>query len=198
MQKEQALLTPQEDEKLVRAFLAGDAPAFDALVIKYKDMVYTMCYYLLGDIHEANDYSQETFLKVYKSLPAFRFESSFSTWLYRIAVNTCKNRLNSLSYRFRKRLVSLHDPDESGNPVLQIPDESPLPNGRMEKAEKILQVRKAIKQLSPDHKTAIVLRDIKGLSYEEIALITGTDLGTVKSRISRARQELKSKLKGHA
>jgi RNA polymerase sigma-70 factor, ECF subfamily len=197
MQKEQTLSSQQDDEKLIRAFAAGDTAAFDALVIKYKDMVYTMCYYLLGDVHEAADYSQETFLKVYRSLNTFRFESSFSTWLYRITLNTCRNRLKSLFYRFRKKTLSLNDTDESGSPIVQIADESSQPNGAFEKRELRQQVRRAINSLSVDHKTVIVLCDIKGLSYEEICRITGLDLGTVKSRISRARNELKDKLKGY-
>jgi RNA polymerase sigma-70 factor (ECF subfamily) len=197
MQKEQTLSSQQEDEKLIRAFAAGDASAFDALVIKYKDMVYTMCYYLLGDVHEAADYSQETFLKVYRSLNTFRFESSFSTWLYRVTLNTCRNRLKSLFYRFRKKTVSLDDTDESGKAIVQIVDESCQPNGAFEKRELMMQVRRAINHLSVDHKTVIVLCDIKGLSYEEICRITGLDMGTVKSRISRARNELKGKLKGY-
>ncbi len=197
MQKEQTLSSAQEDEKLIRAFMAGDASAFDALVIRYKDMVYTMCYYLLGDVHEASDYSQETFLKVYRSLNTFRFESSFSTWLYRITLNTCRNRLKSVSYRLRKKSVSLDYADESGNPIVQIADESNPVNGELEKRELRMHVRRAISRLSVDHKTVIVLCDIKGLSYEEIGKITGLDMGTVKSRISRARSELKAKLKGY-
>jgi RNA polymerase sigma-70 factor, ECF subfamily len=197
MQKEQTLPSQQEDEKLVRAFKAGDSSAFDALVIKYKDKVFTMCHYLLGDIHEANDQSQETFLKVYRSLHAFRFESSFSTWLHRITVNTCKNRLGSLSFRFKKMMVSLEASDETGKTLLQITDGSPLPNGDLESRERMMHVRQAINQLSPDHKTVIVLRDIEELPYEEIAQITGMDLGTVKSRIARARQELRTKLEGY-
>lgn len=187
----------QEDEILVRAFQAGDGSAFDALVVKYKDKVYTMCFYLLGDVHEANDQAQETFLKVFRSLPAFRHESAFSTWLHRITVNTCTNRLKSISFRIRKMMVSLDAPGEAGNAFLQIPDGSLLQNGELEKREKMAAVKKALERLSPDHRTMIILRDMEGLPYEEIARITELDLGTVKSRIARARQELRARLEGY-
>lgn len=197
MSDENAALSRQEDEKLIRAFVAGDASAFDALVMRYKDMVYTMCYYILGDSHEADDQTQETFLKAYRSLHSFRHDAGFSTWLYRITVNTCKNRLSSLSYRIRKRMVSIHEPDELDRGAVQIADESASPNNDLERKERITIVRKALNRLSADHKTVIVLCDIKGLTYDEIAAITGLDLGTVKSRISRARQELRKMLEGY-
>lgn len=197
MHKDETLSTQQEDERLVRAFAAGDAAAFDALVVRYKDMVYTMCSYLLGDADEAADQAQETFVKVYRSLKTFRFESSFSTWLYTIALNTCRNRLKSLSYRLRRKTVSLDDTDETGRAVMQIADESCRPSGELEKKELMNHVRQAIAGLSVDHRTVIVLCDIKGLTYEEICRITGRDMGTVKSRISRARNELKARLKGY-
>ncbi|HPI94491.1 MAG TPA: sigma-70 family RNA polymerase sigma factor [Deltaproteobacteria bacterium] len=197
MHKEQTLSSQQEDERLIRAFTAGDTAAFDALVIRYKDMVYTMCYYLLGDADEAADHAQETFVKVYRSLNAFRFESSFSTWLYTIALNTCRNRLKSLSYRLRRKTVSLDDTDETGRAVMEIADESCQPNGELEKKELMKHVRQAIAGLSVDHRTVIVLCDVKGLSYEEICRITGLDMGTVKSRISRARNELRARLRGY-
>jgi RNA polymerase sigma-70 factor (ECF subfamily) len=160
-------------------------------------MVYTMCSYLLGDADEAADQAQETFVKVYRSLKTFRFESSFSTWLYTIALNTCRNRLKSLSYRLRRKTVSLDDTDETGRAVMQIADESCRPSGELEKKELMNHVRQAIAGLSVDHRTVIVLCDIKGLTYEEICRITGRDMGTVKSRISRARNELKARLKGY-
>ena len=84
-----------EDALLVRAFNSGEKPAFDKLVLKYKDKVFNICYRFLNDYEEANDCAQETFVKIYRSLKNFRFESSFSTWLYRIAVNTCKNKITS-------------------------------------------------------------------------------------------------------
>ncbi len=176
--------------------MAGDASAFEALVSRYKDMVYTMCCYLLGDAHEAEDLSQEVFIKVFRSLEGFRHESSFSTWLHVITLNTCRNRLTSLPFRIKKKMVSLIRNDEEGGLFPDIPDKAPLANGELIRHERMVRVRKAIAELSPDHKEVIVLRDIEGLSYEEIAEATGKDLGTVKSRIARARRQIKERLKG--
>ena len=87
----------KEDAALIRAFQAGNRSAFDQLVVKYKDRLFNLCFWVLGDYHDANDSAQETFIKVFRSLKGFRFESAFSTWLYRIAINTCKNKLKSLA-----------------------------------------------------------------------------------------------------
>jgi len=96
-----------EDTVSIKSFLAGDKKTFDKLVLKYQDRVFNLCYRFLGDYEEANDSAQETFIKVYNSLKNFRFESAFSTWLYRIAVNTCKNKLSSLKFRLNQRMVRL-------------------------------------------------------------------------------------------
>ena len=93
--------SPGGDDELVRAFQAGNRFAFDKLVRKHQDRIFNLCYRFFGDYQDANDFAQEVFIKVYQSLNKFRYESSFSTWLYRIAVNTCKNRLRSIEYRFR-------------------------------------------------------------------------------------------------
>jgi len=90
----------QEDSVIIKAFLAETPGAFDKLVLKYQDMIFNVCYRILGDYEDADDCAQETFIKVYRSLKSFRFESGFSTWIYRIAVNTCKNKLSSMKYRY--------------------------------------------------------------------------------------------------
>ena len=117
---------PDEGSALVKAFQAGKKAAFDDLVIRHKDRLFNLCYWFLGDYHEANDSAQETFIKAYRSLKRFRCESAFSTWLYRIAVNTCKNRFKSSEYRQKKRTVSLDNPGklEGGAPCMEIRDES--------------------------------------------------------------------------
>lgn len=187
---------PQEDAALVRAFLAGDKAAFDRLVLKHKDKLFNMCYWFLGDYEDANDLAQETFMKVYRSLKKFRFESSFSTWLYRIAVNTCKNRLASSEYRHKKKMIWLDNPgDPRGrHPAVAIQDESVSPVVELERKEKLMLIRQAIDSLPLEQKTVVTLRDIEGLSYEEISHITGLNLGTVKSRLARARLDLRKKL----
>jgi RNA polymerase sigma-70 factor (ECF subfamily) len=155
-----------------------------------------MVYWFLGDYQEANDCAQEIFIKVFKGIKKFRFESSFSTWLYRIAINTCKNKLKSSAYRWKKRTVPFENPDSSkeGNRSYEIQNGSPSPANELEKKEKIMRIQKAVNSLPREQNRVIVLRDIQGLSYQEISDITGLKLGTVKSKLSRARMELKNRL----
>jgi len=187
-----------DDAALVRAFQAGDTDVFDELVLRHKDNIFNLCYRFLGDYHEANDSAQDVFIKVYRSLKKFRFQSSFSTWLYRVAVNTCKNRIKSLDYRFKKRMRRLdsHDPTNGSNPSLEFADESPSPMAELEKKERSLLVQKAVESLPGSKRTMIILRHIEGLSYDEISDITGCNLGTVKSKLARARSDLRKKLRG--
>jgi RNA polymerase sigma-70 factor (ECF subfamily) len=186
-----------DDAVLVKAFQTGDREAFDRLVIKHKDRVFTVCYWFLGDHAEASDYSQETFIKAFRSLKRFRFESAFSTWLYRIAVNTCKNRLKSSQYRKKKKTMSLNDLQCTTDCALQdaIPDRSPSPMGELENKMTRMKIYEAIDSLPPEQKTVVVLRDIQGLSYEEIVDISGFGMGTVKSRLARARSTLRDILR---
>jgi RNA polymerase sigma-70 factor (ECF subfamily) len=189
-----------DDVSLVKAFQAGESAenAFDALVLKYKDRVFNLCYRFLGDREEANDCAQETFVKVYRSLKGFRLESAFSTWLYRITVNACKNKLASAEYRYKRKTVSMDAPvqnDSGEDCLLQIGDESLSPVTLLEKSEKNRLIQDAIESLPEDQRKVIILRDIEQRPYEEISLITGYNLGTVKSRISRARRALSEKLR---
>ena len=185
-----------QDAALVRAIQAGDMAAFDQMVVKHKDKLFNMVYWFLGDYQEANDCSQEIFIKVFKSIKKFRSESSFSTWLYRIAINTCKNRLKSSAYRWKKKTVPLENPEssEDGNLSYKIHNDSPSPANELEKKERLMMIQKAINALPQEQNRVIVLRDIQGLSYQEIVDVTGLNLGTVKSRLARARMELRKNL----
>lgn len=189
------------DESFVRAFQAGDKNAFDALVLRHKERVFHMCYRFLGDYGEADDSAQEVFVKIYTSLKGFRGESTFSTWLYRITANTCKNKLKSFRYRFKSRTVSIgaigdaHE-TEKGSCALDIEDIAQSPADSMETKERDALIQRAIDALPHSQKTVIILRHIEGMSYEEIAEVTGFTLGTVKSKIARARLRLKDELKG--
>ncbi|MBW2283452.1 MAG: sigma-70 family RNA polymerase sigma factor, partial [Deltaproteobacteria bacterium] len=166
------------------------------LVTRHRDFVFNLSYRLLGDYEDANDAAQEAFIKAYRSLKKFRFESTFSTWLYRITVNTCKNRLNSKAHRQKRRTVALDNPAaEGGSAAYQVKNGSPGPAARLERKERAAMVQKAIDALDADRKTVVTLRDIQGLTYEEIAAITGFALGTVKSKIARARAELRERLR---
>lgn len=187
-----------EDTVLVKAFLAGEKGAFDSLVLKHKNRVFNLCYRFMGEYEEANDCAQETFVKVYMSLRKFRFDANFTTWLYRITVNTCKNKFLSKGYRYSKKIIRLDNPGNSGSDASSrdIKDESLSPRDDLEREEKNRLIQVAIDSLTEEQKAVVVLRDIEGVSYEEISNITGQNLGTVKSKLSRAREKLREKLKG--
>jgi len=188
--------SPDPDAVFVRAVQGGDMAAFEQLVIRHKDKLFNMVYWLLGDYQEANDCAQDIFIKVFKAIKKFRFQSSFSTWLYRIAINTCKNRRKSSAYRWKKRTVSFENPENPNqdNPSYEIHSGFSSPENSLEKKERIMMIQKTVNALPQEQKRIIVLRDIQGLSYQEIADITGLNLGTVKSRLARARLDLKNRL----
>ena len=188
---------PKEDAALIRAFQGGDKAAFDELVVKHQHKLFNICYRFLGDYQEANDSAQEAFIKVYRSLKGFRFESSFSTWLYRIAINTAKNKLKSAAYRRRKKMVSLDNPAslEHSSPAMGIQDVTRSPLVELEKKERMRLIQETINALPTEQKEVVALRDIEGFSYEEIVETTGLNPGTVKSRLARARLELRKRLR---
>ena len=186
------------DTVLILAVQAGDMAAFDELVLKHKDRLFNLVYWSVGDYQDANDCAQEIFIKVFKSIKKFRFESAFSTWLYRIAINTCKNRIKSSAYRWKKNTVSLETSNslKNGNPFSEIVNGAPTPVMALEKKERTMRIQNAINSLPEEQNRVVVLRDIQGLSYQDISDITGLNLGTVKSRLARGRLELKNRLKG--
>jgi len=182
-----------EDFILIKTFLAGDNTAFDKLVLNYQNRIFNTCYRILGDYHEANDSAQDVFVKVFRSLKKFRFRSSFSTWIYRIAINTCRNKLRSAGYRRRKNTMRLAPPND-GEEVpysIEIGDESRTPGKVLDRKEQGIMIQKAIDSLPESQKSVVVLRDIEGFTYEEIADITGLNPGTVKSKLARARHKLR-------
>jgi RNA polymerase sigma-70 factor, ECF subfamily len=187
-----------DDHSLIRAFQSGDKSVFDTIVLRHKDRVFNLCFRFLGNYHEAEDTAQDVFVKAYSSLKSFRFESSFFTWLYRIAVNTCKNKIKSREYRYKKMNAGMDNPEESMGIqwAERLDDPASNPVSDLEKKEMMKALQRAIDSLPPDQKSVVILRDIQGLSYEEIADITGFKLGTLKSRLSRARNALKEELGG--
>ncbi len=191
-------ITARDDAALIKAFQAGDISVFDSLVIRHKDKVFNLCYRLLGDYQDANDFSQEVFIKAYRSLKKFKFESSFSTWIYRIALNTCKNRFRSLEFRNRKRTNRMPNPGvvDHNSRAVDVMDEIPSPLAELENKERTMIIQQAIDSLPKAKRVVVVLRDIQGLSYDEISLVTGLGLGTVKSKLARARLDLRKKLNG--
>jgi RNA polymerase sigma-70 factor (ECF subfamily) len=171
------------DEELIRLCqerLPGDPRAFYALVTRYRDRVISTAYRFLGDPRDAEDMAQEVFLKVYRGLPGFRGESSFSTWLYRIAVNTFENEL-----RRRSRRPTLLEPDlESLDFVLP-----PTPSAEQTTIDHERQdvIQETLNQLSESHREALILHDVQGLSLQEIAEVLDIGLSAAKMRVRRAR-----------
>ena len=190
--------TKEEEFSWIRACLNGDRSGFDNLVRRYQDRVYNLCYRMMGEHEEAGDCAQETFVRAYRALKEFRFEARFSTWVLTIAVNICRNRLKSLEHRFRLRMVRIDSSpgatDGSGH--IEIEDPAPDALAQLATREREILLQKAIDGLPRDAKIVTVLRDVEGLSYEEITHITGYNPGTVKSKLARARQQLRRKLKG--
>lgn len=177
---------------MIKKAIKGDRDAFEKLIIKYEKRVYNIAYQMFGNEHDAMDVAQEVFIKVYQSLHKFNNNSAFSTWLHRITVNTCID-----AHRKRKKdqqVESMDETKENDNGVLtkQYVDKGLTPEEAVIKKENITLVREAIDALKEDHKVIIILRDIKGYAYDEIADILDVSIGTVKSRIARARSQLKN------
>ena len=173
---------------IVRKVLQGDVNAFEKLVTEYEKAVYAIAQRMTGNPEDAADMTQETFIKAYNSLGSFRGDSKFSVWLYRIANNVCLDFLRS---RSRKPTVSLSVEADAGEETqLDVADESQSPELLLERGLTRDAVRRGLDTLPPDYKQILLLREIQGLSYEEIASALGIDLGTVKSRIFRARKKL--------
>jgi RNA polymerase sigma-70 factor (ECF subfamily) len=181
------------DLALVAQVQQGDKKAFDILVARYQHRIIKLVSRFVRDRDEAMDVAQDAFIKAYRALPGFRGDSAFYTWLYRIAINTAKNHLASLSRRPREAEVTDADGEEIGVEELQRDDETPEKTLQVEQMKKI--IFETIESLPPDLRTAILLREMDGLSYEEIAQAMSCPVGTVRSRIFRAREVIDGKLK---
>jgi len=183
--------------ELIEKFNSGDDNAFNKIINLYKDKIFNLCYRIINNYDDANDVAQETFIKVYKNLSKFKFNSTFSTWIYRIAVNTCKTKINSKSFRQRKQQKPIDiKNDNYRNTISDITDEFYSPEKEFDNKEKRELIFKVINKLPKEQKIIIVLRDIEKKSYDEIAEITNTKLGTIKSKLARTRILLQEKLKG--
>lgn len=181
------------DEELVLRSKNGDIDAFEELVSRYDRKIYSIAYRLIGNRDDANDIAQEAFLKAYQGIKNFRGEASFQTWLSRITTNVCRDELRR---RSRKPVDRLDENIvlEEGEVAKQVAAKEPGPAELYEQKELSVRIQKLIDTLAPDFRLALVLRDIEGYSYDEIAQYLDCSLGTVKSRISRARNYLKEKL----
>jgi RNA polymerase sigma-70 factor, ECF subfamily len=170
-----------DDENLINRFKGGDLSGFEELVRKYQDRIYNLCRYMVQDTHDAEDTAQDVFLKAYRSLNTFKPDAALYTWLYRIAVNTCLD--------YKKKSRSEQAEDESV--IDDLASTEPSPERLYESKEISQAIQSALRKLPKDLRAAIVLKEIEDLSYQEIAEVLHTSIGTVKSRISRAREELR-------
>ncbi len=187
-------LPDEPESRLIERLAARDERAFNELVRAYERRVLTLVMRMLGNAAEAEDVAQEVFVQVFKAIGTFRGDSKLSTWIYRIAINLCKNRVKYLKVRHTEKQDELGDAEEKGAlggsrrgnvGALERPDE--MMSGKQ--VEQIVQ--RAILELEPTFRECLVLRDVEELSYEQIEEITGLPIGTVKSRIHRARAQLR-------
>jgi RNA polymerase sigma-70 factor (ECF subfamily) len=178
-----------DDHRLIAASRTGDAAAFGELVRRYQDRLFNTVYRFLENADDAQDVVQEAFLSAYQSLDGFKGDSQFFTWLYRIAVNT------AISHR-RKRRITLRIENRNGEESLDPadPSESNRPGHAIEQDEEAVRVHRALSRLSEEHRMVLVMKDMEGQKYEAMAEILGVPIGTIRSRLHRARTELRELL----
>ncbi len=192
------MVNPDADAPLIERVKAGDVKAFEMLVVKYQRRIERLIGRMVRDVDLVPDIAQETFIRAYRAIPQFRGESAFYTWLYRIAVNTAKKALMELK---RDPLVtesaraSRDDDDDGGSRVENELTDGETPDAVLASKQIAAAVNFAIEALSDDLRQAITLREIEGLSYEEIAELMNCPIGTVRSRIFRAREAIALKLR---
>lgn len=186
-----------DERQLILRARAGDKEAFGELVKLHQNRVYFLMLRLLKNSDDAKELAQEAFIAAYQAIRGFRLRSSFYTWIYRIALNLCYRRLRSAQYRVKLKTYSLDEPIEGKEGVFfkDIGSSLPSPSEELAIKEKAGIVQSALVSLKPVFYQAVVLRDLEGLSYNEIARIQHCSLGTVMSRLSRGRIQLADKLK---
>ena len=184
----------EPEGSLLRRLRARDERAFRELIEAHRDRVFNISYRMLSNREEAQDVAQEVFITVFKTIDTFREEAKFSTWLYRVTVNHCKNRIKYLSRRHDRDRDELDENTRETNGAIATPVRAPQPDRALQGAQTEILLEAAIQTLDEDQRTVVVLRDIEELSIEEICEITGLADGTVKSRLHRARLALRKKL----
>ena len=181
-------MTREQEALTVQRVLDGDVNEYEKLVLEYQKNVYNLALRMTGDAEDAADMTQEAFIKAYNSLASYRGDSKFSVWLYRIVSNVC---LDFLRARKRRQTVSLSVVDDEGEETeLEISDESASPEKLLERSMTRDAVRRGLQELTPEYRQILILRELQGMSYDEIAETLGLESGTVKSRIFRARRKL--------
>ncbi len=179
-----------DDHRLIAECLQGDTAAFGVLVRRYQDRLYHTVYRMVDNAEDAYDVVQEAFLSAYQSLESFKGDSLFFTWLYRIAVNT------AISLKRKQRAVVSIDAGRNGEPGIEPQDtsETSRPGHAMEQAEQQRRIRQALARLSPEHRAVLVMKDMEGQKYETMAEVLDVPIGTIRSRLHRARLELRELL----
>jgi RNA polymerase sigma-70 factor, ECF subfamily len=185
-------MSDPSDRQLVERVQRGDKTAFDVLVLKYQHKIFGLVSRYLRDQDEVQDVTQEAFIKAYRALPRFRGDSAFYTWLYRIAINTAKNHLVSRSRRPPDTDIDVDDGEFQDNSAVLKDIESPEESLATRQLEDV--VYRAIDDLPEELKVAVTLREFEGMSYEEIAEVMECPVGTVRSRIFRAREAIEKKI----
>ncbi len=182
-------MTREQEREIIGKVLSGDTEAFEALVLEHQNKVYSLALRMVGNEEDALDMAQEAFIRAFNSLSGFRGDSKFSVWLYRLTSNICIDFIRS---RAKKRTVSMTWTDDEGGDAgeLEIPDETWSPEAQLERRMTRESVQRGLDSLSPQYREILLLREINGLSYEEIAKALNLEEGTVKSRIFRARKKL--------
>ena len=191
-QDDRAELSSPEDQQLIETCLTGDSSAFGELVVRYQDRLYGSVLMMVSSPEDARDLTQEAFVHAFRRLESFRGDSAFYTWLFRIAINA------TISFRrkmARRKMVSIETAREVIGEEPRDGRVDTPPSSRMESQEQQRLVRAALGELSEEFRTAIVLTEIEGMSYEDAAEAIGCPIGTVRSRIHRARNELREKLR---
>lgn len=180
-----------DEKKLIKKAVKGDLQAFDTLIREYEVRVYNIALKMVKNEDDAKDVAQEALIKVYRKLKDFNFNSTFSTWIYRITMNTSLDFLRKKK-RELDRVMSNKDEGDQVELISKVHVTQDTPEQEIVKQEQVQALRQGLDALNTEHKTVILLRDIEGLSYKEIADILETTEGTVKSRLNRGRRKLKS------
>jgi RNA polymerase sigma-70 factor (ECF subfamily) len=183
-----------DEASFVLRLQANEDAAYDELVRTYHGSIFHVAYRMLGDSAEASDVAQDIFLKVFRNIGGFKGEAALKTWIFRIAFSEILNRLRWWKRRFRFSTVSLDDDSNGNGNGYYISDSGPTPEQILQAKEQEAAIQQALSKLSGDHRSIVVLRDIEGFSYTEIADVLGISIGTVKSRLARARADLKKSL----
>jgi RNA polymerase sigma-70 factor, ECF subfamily len=182
------------EPELVKKAQRGDRTAFDRIITAYRQQIINLCRRYMRNDEEACDMAQEAFCAAYTALNSFEHKSKFSTWLYRVAVNLCINKLDHLKRRKYFETDSIHGDEERDTPGYDVPDKARLQDEELEAGEVNRMVMLELESFPKLERSIVILREMQGLEYEEVSKILKIPLGSVKSKLSRAREKLKAKL----